>query len=124
MNHISIVEEQRDKERKGMMKKGTSLSLSESSPRQFWGHSSGRKYLQTARSHIPVSSFLHFLCKTKCSGSTVSPGMYETCSCQPKYTGGQLEALAIEMLMQLSQQDGLPFRYEGFCTVQTIERKT
>jgi hypothetical protein len=50
--------------------------------------------------------------------------MYETCSCQPTYTGGQLEALAIQMLMQLSQQDGLPFRYEGFYTVQTIERKT
>jgi len=30
MNHISHVEEQRDKERKGMMKKGTSLSCSES----------------------------------------------------------------------------------------------
>jgi hypothetical protein len=57
----------------------------ESSPRQFCNYSSGRKYLQTATSHIPVSCFWHFLCKTKCSGPTVSPGMYETCSCQPTY---------------------------------------
>jgi hypothetical protein len=49
--------------------------------------------------------------------------MYETCSCQPTYTGGQLEALAIQMLMQLSKQDGLTSDMKVFVLCRQLREK-